>query len=84
MNGRFRVAALLVRCRRPVRSAAAGRAGLAGETTVQCLQGRIEFTVPGQVQTLQAGQLLYLRGGEPHSLMALEDACALVTIVLGK
>ena len=57
---------------------------VAGETTVQCLQGRIEFTVPGQVQTLQAGQLLYLRGGEPHSLMALEDACVLVTIVLGK
>ena len=57
---------------------------VAGEITVQCLEGRIEFTVPGRVQTLQAGQLLYLRGGEPLSLLALEDACALVTIVLGK
>ncbi|MBP6652934.1 MAG: cupin domain-containing protein [Xylophilus sp.] len=57
---------------------------VAGVITVQCLQGRIEFTVPGHVQTLQAGQLLYLRGGEPHSLLALEDACVLVTIVLGK
>ena len=57
---------------------------VAGEITVQCLEGCIEFTVPGRVQTLQAGQLLYLRGGEPHSLLALEDACVLVTIVLGK
>ena len=57
---------------------------VAGEITVQCLLGRIEFTVPGHVQTLQAGQLLYLRGGEPHSLLALEDACVLITLVLGK
>ena len=55
---------------------------VAGEITVQCLQGVIAFETPGQVQQLQAGQLLYLRGGEPHGLLALEDACALITIVL--
>jgi quercetin dioxygenase-like cupin family protein len=57
---------------------------VAGEITVQCLQGVIEFGTPEHLQKLQAGQLLYLRGGEPHSLLALEDACVLVTIVLGK
>lgn len=56
---------------------------VAGEITVQCLQGVIEFETPGHLQKLRAGQLLYLRGGEPHSLLALEDACVLVTIVLG-
>jgi quercetin dioxygenase-like cupin family protein len=56
---------------------------VAGEITVQCLQGVIEFGTPGHLQKLQTGQLLYLRGGEPHSLLALEDACVLVTIVLG-
>jgi quercetin dioxygenase-like cupin family protein len=55
---------------------------VAGEITVQCLQGVIEFGTPQQLQKLQAGQLLYLRGGEPHSLLALEDACVLVTVVL--
>ncbi|MBT9515081.1 MAG: cupin domain-containing protein [Hydrogenophaga sp.] len=53
-----------------------------GEITVQCLEGVIEFETPGRVQKLQAGQLLFLRGGVPHSLRALEDACVLVTILL--
>lgn len=55
---------------------------VAGEITVQCLQGRIAFETAAETQTLLAGQLLYLRGGEPHSLLALEDACVLLTIVL--
>lgn len=54
-----------------------------GEITVQCLQGVVEFGTSDETQKLHAGQLLYLRGGEPHSLLALEDACVLVTIVLG-
>ncbi|WP_372660286.1 cupin domain-containing protein [Hydrogenophaga sp.] len=57
---------------------------VAGEITVQCLQGRIEFGFDDQKQVLEAGQLLYLAGGVPHWLLGLEDATVLVTIVLRK
>ncbi len=53
-----------------------------GEITVQCLEGVIDFETPEGVQRLQAGQMLFLRGGVPHGLLALEDASVLVTIVL--
>ncbi len=53
-----------------------------GEITVQCLVGVIEFETPQRAQRLQAGQLLYLDGGEPHALRGVEDASVLVTIVL--
>ena len=53
-----------------------------GEITVQCLEGAIDFETPAGVQRLQAGQLLFLRGGVPHSLSAVEDASVLVTIAL--
>jgi hypothetical protein len=33
---------------------------------------------------LAAGELLYLAGGVPHSLTGIEDACALMHIVLRK
>jgi quercetin dioxygenase-like cupin family protein len=53
-----------------------------GEITVQCLEGLVDFETPEGVQRLQVGQLLFLRGGVPHSLMAVEDASVLLTIVL--
>tara|TARA_R110000823_G_scaffold144958_3_gene275051 strand:- start:3028 stop:3384 length:357 start_codon:yes stop_codon:yes gene_type:complete len=54
---------------------------VAGEITVQCLEGSIEFRI-GQdtVKRLAAGHLLYLDGGQPHALKALENASVLVTI----
>jgi quercetin dioxygenase-like cupin family protein len=55
---------------------------VAGEITVQCLEGRIELTAEGCNHVLDAGQLLYLSGGVPHSLVGIEDASALVTLVL--
>lgn len=55
---------------------------VAGEVTVQCLTGAIEFSTEGRTQLIRAGQLLYLEGGVPHGLVALEDACALLTIAL--
>ena len=55
-----------------------------GEITVQCTEGRIDFVADGHSQVLEAGHLLYLTGGMPHSLTALEDTTALVTIVLRK
>ncbi|WP_137860866.1 cupin domain-containing protein [Variovorax sp. 3P27G3] len=57
---------------------------VAGEITVQCLEGVIHFETPQSVQRLQAGQLLFLRGGVPHSLVAVEDASVLVTIALSR
>ena len=53
-----------------------------GEITVQCLEGKIAFTTLGRTQELTPGQLLYLPAGEPHSLRCIEDASALLTIVL--
>jgi quercetin dioxygenase-like cupin family protein len=55
-----------------------------GEITVQCLSGRLEVNVDGTRQALRAGQLMFLEGGVQHGLVGIEDAVALVTIVLGK
>ncbi len=53
-----------------------------GEITVQCVEGRVAFTARGKTQELQAGQMLYLAGGDPHALKAIEESCVLVTILL--
>lgn len=54
---------------------------VAGEITVQCLEGLIDFRIGrDKVQRLAAGHLLYLDGGQPHALKALENASVLVTI----
>jgi len=55
-----------------------------GEITVQSLEGRVAFTAGQKTQELVAGQLLYLSGGEPHSVKAIEDSSLLVTILLPK
>jgi quercetin dioxygenase-like cupin family protein len=57
---------------------------VAGEITVQCLEGRIDFSVDGVSQELRAGQLMHLEGGVMHGLVGIEDSSALVTIVLCK
>ena len=54
-----------------------------GEITVQCLEGRIQFTSQGKSKELVAGDLLYLRAAEPHAVEAIEDSSVLVTILLG-
>ena len=56
---------------------------VAGEITLQCLEGRIDLRV-GEFQTeLNSGQLVYLRGSQEHSLRAVTDASLLLTILLG-
>jgi len=57
---------------------------VAGEITVQCLEGRIAASVDGASQELRPGQLLHLEGGVLHGLVGIDDASALVTIVLCK
>ena len=65
---------------------AAGRSlpphSVAGEITVQCIEGVLDVTVEGTSHRLQAGELLYLAGGVPHGVIALQDASALVTVAL--
>ena len=53
-----------------------------GEITVHCLEGRIAFTADETTRDLGPGQMILLAAGEPHSLVALEDATVLVTKVL--
>jgi len=53
-----------------------------GEITVQCLEGRVDFTANDQTQELSAGQMLYLRAGEAHAVKGIEDSSLLVTILL--
>jgi len=53
-----------------------------GEITVHCLEGKIAFTALGQTHELTAGQLLFLPTREPHSVVCVEDASFLLTILL--
>ena len=52
-----------------------------GELVVQCLEGKIAFTACGRTHDLEAGHLLYLSAGEPHSLRGIEDGSLLLTVV---
>jgi quercetin dioxygenase-like cupin family protein len=53
-----------------------------GDISVQCLEGRVEFTASGKMHELSAGRMLYLESGTPHSLKSLEDCSILLTIVV--
>lgn len=53
-----------------------------GEITVLCLEGKILFHTPQAEQSMGPGDFIHLRRGEPHSLHALQDSSALLTICL--
>ena len=53
-----------------------------GELVVQCLEGKIAFTTCGKTHDLEAGHLLYLPAGEPHSLRGIEDGSLLLTVLM--
>ena len=55
-----------------------------GEIVVQCLEGRVAFIAFGKTQNLEAGTLLYLPTGEPHTVKGVENASLLLTILLPK
>lgn len=57
---------------------------VAGEITIQCLEGLLAIEVHGQSTLLAAGELMFLQGEVPHSVTARAAASALVTIVLCK
>ncbi len=55
---------------------------VAGELTVQCLEGCIEFSIGTTHEVMRAGDLKCLAGGIPHALRAIEDSSVLVTLLL--
>jgi quercetin dioxygenase-like cupin family protein len=55
-----------------------------GEIVVQCLEGRVAYNVFGNTLTLEAGKLLHMPMGEPHSVKGIEDAALLLTVFLPK
>ena len=55
-----------------------------GEIVVHCLEGRVVYTAFGKTHNLEAGKLLYLPTGEPHSVKGIENASLLLTILLPK
>jgi len=55
-----------------------------GEIVVHCLEGRVAFTAFGKTQNLEAGKLLYLPKGEPHTVKGIENASLLLTVLLPK
>jgi quercetin dioxygenase-like cupin family protein len=57
---------------------------IAGDLTVQCLEGRIAFTFAGTTRTMQGGDLLCLAGGTTYSLNAIDDASVLITMELAQ
>ena len=57
---------------------------VAGELTIQCIEGRVGVTVNGERKVLNPGHLLYLPGGVVHDVVGIEDASALVTLFVGR
>jgi quercetin dioxygenase-like cupin family protein len=55
-----------------------------GDIVVQCLEGRVAFTAFGKTQNLEAGNILYLPKGEPHTVKGIENASLLLTVLLPK
>jgi quercetin dioxygenase-like cupin family protein len=53
-----------------------------GEITIQCVSGHLEVGLDDGPAVLQPGQMLYLKGDAMHSVTALTDTCALLTIAL--
>ena len=53
-----------------------------GDLTVHCLEGSIECHLHDAKHVLEPGDFIHLKRGVPHSLHALRDASALVTMVL--
>ncbi|MCB0311537.1 MAG: cupin domain-containing protein [Bdellovibrionales bacterium] len=52
-----------------------------GPITVQCLQGKVVFTVGEVNNEMTPGDWLYLEGDQLHSLKGVEDSALLLTIV---
>jgi len=55
---------------------------VAGEITVQCIEGQVILTCDAGERELTAGQLIHLGRNDPHALRCVENASLLLTIAL--
>ena len=55
---------------------------VAGEITIQCLEGRASVVMPTRSVELAAGQLVVLPGAELHAVHAVTATSLLVTVLL--
>lgn len=53
---------------------------VAGDATIYCIEGAVDFTAAEQTFRLNAGDLFLLKGGTEHSLLGVQNASVLVTI----
>jgi quercetin dioxygenase-like cupin family protein len=54
---------------------------VSGPCVIHCLTGEIECVAMGTTKVLAPGQLLYLIPDDPHSVKAVADSVALLTII---
>ena len=57
---------------------------VASVITIQCLEGEVEVVAHDRSQAMRAGTMVYLSGGEPHAVRALEDSSILVTLLVNR
>lgn len=56
---------------------------VAGECTVQCLEGQAVLATQDTRCPLEAGDVVLVPAGQPHEVQAVQDCALLVTIRLG-
>lgn len=54
-----------------------------GYIMLHCLEGRVSLGLADSSIVLNAGEWVYLTGGEMHSVKGIEDSSLLLTILLG-
>lgn len=54
---------------------------VSGRIMLHCLEGRAALGLSGGTTELAAGDWLYLEGDEPYSVLGVEDASLLLTIL---
>ena len=57
---------------------------VSGSITLHCLEGAVQLGLKHAVIQLNAGDWIYLEGGETHSVKGLEDSALLLTIIFNK
>lgn len=57
---------------------------VSGNITLHCLEGHVSLGLAESHIELNAGEWVYLDGGEPHSVKGIEDSSILLTILFDK
>lgn len=57
---------------------------VSGEIMLHCLEGHVELGVNSTSLVLKTDEWVYLEGGAPHSVKAIEDSSLLLTVFLDR